>query len=112
MNTTATKTPAIASELMDAWLASVKSVVWSQDQVLNLTGSWVEQSRTMRNDGEKVLEVIVTQAKSNVEEMNRLATESAKSALDYVPGWDILTQADLRRQVADLKTRVDELAAK
>lgn len=108
----ATKTPSITSEMMDAWLASVKSVAWSQDQMLTLSHSWMEQSRTMRNDGEKVLEVIVSQTKQNVEEMNRLANESVKSALEHVPGWDLLTQQDLRRQVADLKTRVDELATK
>lgn len=112
MNATAPKTASITAEMMDAWLASVKSVAWSQDQMMTLSHSWLEQSRTMRNDGEKVLEVIVTQAKTNVEEMNRLATESVKSALEHVPGWDVMTQQDLRRQVAELKTRVDELSAK
>ena len=113
MNTTERTTPATAAgELWSIWLNSAKSMNWSQDQVEVLTSSWAEQAKTMRHDGQKVLEVIVTQAKSNTEEAQRMTESLMKGALQAVPGWDMLTMGDLRRQVEDLTARVEVLEAK
>ena len=109
MTATAEKPP-VTTEMFEAWMASWKAMNWTQDQMEKLAGSWMEQAHTMRHDGEKVLEVLVSQAKTNTEEMQQLAEHGVKSALQFVPGWDVLTQADLRRQVADLQKRVDELS--
>lgn len=112
---TATETPTIpqfANEIFDACLSSAKAMNWSQDQFETLASTWMKQAHTMRHDGEKVLEVLVSQAKSHSEEMMRLADQSFKSATQHVPGWDLLTQSDLRRQVEDLAARVDALAQK
>ena len=113
MNTTTERplTPA-ASDLLTVWLSSAKSMSWSADQMEVLTHSWMEQTKTMRHDGQKVLEVMVTQAKSNADEAQRMAESMVKGAMQAVPGWDILTQSDLRRQVEDLSARVDVLEKK
>lgn len=102
----------LAGEMMDAWMASYKSVNWGQDQVQTLAGSWMEQTRTMRHDAEKVFEVLMAQAKTNVEEMTRLSEAGLQNALHYVPNWDAMTQGDLRRQVEELNKRVGELSAR
>jgi polyhydroxyalkanoate synthesis regulator phasin len=98
-----------ASELWNIWLSSAKTFNWSQDQVEVLTASWTEQAKTMRHDGQKVLEVLVTQAKTNSEEAQRMTESMMKGALQAVPGWDMLTMGDLRRQVEDLTARVEVL---
>lgn len=110
--TTATETrPSLTADMMDAWMASYKTAAWTQDQLEQLTGSWLTQARTMRNDGQKVLEVIVSQAKANADEATRATEGMMQRAMAGVPGWDALTRADLRRQVEDLNARVDQLAA-
>lgn len=106
--TTAEKNAPLASEMLDVWMSTTKTLNWSQDQMQTLTHSWMEQTKTMRHDGEKVLEVMVSQAKSNVEEMSR----NMQSALNAVPAWDALTMGDMRRQMNELAKRMDELSSK
>ena len=95
-----------ATLVMDSWLASAKALNWNQDQLEKLTSTWLGQVHTMRHDGEKVLEVMVGQARTQTDELQ----QAAKSMLGSVPGWDVLTQADLRKQVNELSARVDALA--
>ena len=95
------------ANVFDAWMAGYKALNWNQDQIEKLSSTWLGQAHTMRHDGEKVLEVIVSQAKQNTDEMQKVA----KSMLEAVPGWDVLTQADLRRQVNDMGMRLDALKA-
>ena len=107
--TTATTEPrhTMTAELMDAWLASYKTAAWTQDQLETLAGSWMNQARSMRNDGQKVFEVLVTQAKQNADEMTRTAEGAMHQAMAQVPGWDAVTMNGLRRQVADLNARAE-----
>ncbi|MEB3198560.1 MAG: DUF3294 domain-containing protein [Candidatus Sericytochromatia bacterium] len=110
--TTATETrPSLAAEMLDAWLASYKSAVWSQEQLEQLTAGWISQTRTMRQDGQKVMEILVSQAKGQADEMTRLSEASLQRVMAQVPAWDALTAADLRRQVAELNQRVEALSA-
>lgn len=110
MTTETPNLPNLTGEMLDAFLANAKALNWSQDQLSTLASTWMKQAHTMRHDGEKVLEVLVSQAKSHTEEMTRLAEQTMASATQSVPGWDLLTFGDLRRQVADLSARVDALA--
>jgi polyhydroxyalkanoate synthesis regulator phasin len=109
---TTTERHAPASELWNIWLTSAKTMTWTQDQMEVLTTSWMEQAKTMRHDGQKVLEVLVTQAKSNADEAHRMTESALKSAMTAVPGWDLLTMGDMRRQIEDLNARVEILEAK
>ena len=93
--------------VLEAWMSGYKALNWNQDQIEKLSTTWIDQAHTMRHDGEKVIEVMVNQAKHNAEEMQQVA----KTMLEAVPGWDVLTQADLRRQVADLNARLDAVKA-
>lgn len=109
--TTETPTlPNLTAEFLDACLSSAKALNWSQDQLETLTSTWMKQAHTMRHDGEKVFEVLIAQAKTHSEDMARLAEQSMANATQNVPGWDMLTFGDLRRQVADLSARVDALS--
>jgi BMFP domain-containing protein YqiC len=101
-NATAT-IPNPATVVLDAWMSGYKALNWNQDQLEKLGTTWMSQAHTMRHDGEKVLEVMVGQAKSSADELQA----NAKSMLGSVPGWDVLTQADLRRQVAELSAKLD-----
>ena len=112
MNTTTDRPASAASELWNVWLSSAKTMNWSADQMEILTSSWIEQTKTMRHDGQKVLEVMVTQAKSNCDEAQRMTESMVKGAMQAVPGWDYLTMGDLRRQVEDLAARVEHLEKK
>lgn len=94
--------------MLDTWMNGCKAMNWNQDQLEKLTTTWLDQAHTMRHDGEKVLEVMVGQAKANADEMQK----AAKAMLESVPGWDVLTQADLRRQVSELNARLDAIASK
>lgn len=109
---TAENRQTLTADLMDAWLASYRTGAWTQDQLEQLATSWMTQARTMRNDGQKVFEVLVTQAKQNADEMTRATEGAMNRAMARVPGWDAATMADLRRQVADLGVRVDAAATK
>jgi polyhydroxyalkanoate synthesis regulator phasin len=109
MNTTEQRPVASPAELWNVWLSSAKTMNWTADQMEVLTNSWMEQTKTMRHDGQKVLEVMVTQAKTNTDEATRMAESMVKGAMSAVPGWDVLTMGDLRRQVEDLSARVDAL---
>ena len=109
--TTETPTlPAFTGELLDACLASAKALNWSHDQLEALASTWMEQAHTMRHDGEKVFEALISQAKTQAEEMATLAEEGMASATQLVPGWDLLTGGDLRRQIAELSARLDALS--
>ncbi len=109
--TTETPTlPNVTGEILEAFLSNAKALNWSQDQLETLAATWMKQAHTMRHDGEKVFEVLVSQAKTHSEEMTRLAEQTMASATQNVPGWDLLTFGDLRRQVADLSARVDALS--
>lgn len=115
MNATATATETrtnLAADMLDTWMASYKTATWTQDQLETLAGSWMNQARTMRNDGQKVLEIIVSQTKSNADDAQRATEGAMQRAMAGVPGWDLLTRADLRRQVEDLNARVDALSTK
>lgn len=103
--TTTTMNP--TTTMLDAWMSGYKALNWNQDQLEKLTTTWLGQAHTMRHDGEKVLEVMVGQAKTQADELQK----AAKSMLEAVPGWDVLTQADLRRQVADLAAKMDATKA-
>ena len=94
--------------MFDTWMSGAKALNWNQDQVEKLTTTWLGQVHTMRHDGEKVLEVMVGQAKNHTEQLQT----AAKQMLESVPGWDVLTQQDLRKQVDELNKRVDALSAK
>jgi hypothetical protein len=96
----------------DAWMSGYKALAWNQDQLETLGANWLSQARTMRHDGEKVLEVLVTQTRERTEEMQKSAQALTKSALEHVPAWDLFTQADLRKQVGELSARLDALSAK
>ncbi len=109
MTTETPSLPNLTVEFLDACLSNAKALNWSQDQLEALTSTWMKQAHTMRHDGEKVLEVLISQAKTHSEEMVRLAEQGMASATQHVPGWDLLTLGDLRRQVADLSARVDAL---
>ncbi|HEY9724606.1 MAG TPA: DUF3294 domain-containing protein [Oscillatoriaceae cyanobacterium] len=107
-----TTTQPMTGEFFEAWRSSMKAMTWSQDQLEKLASTWMEQGRTMRHDGEKVLEVLISQAKTNCEEMQQKAEHGFKSSLQAVPGWDLLTQNDLRRQMDELNKKLDGLGAR
>lgn len=100
------------NEFWDACTTATKAMTWGQDQLDTLTETWVKQARTMRHDGQKVAEVICGHAKTTAEEMRQLTEQGVKSTLSQVPGWDALTMQDIRRQISDLHTKVDNLAAR
>ncbi|GEM_PF-5717550 len=104
--------PNLAGELLDATLSGAKALNWSQDQLEALASTWMKQAHTMRHDGEKVFEVLVSQAKTQTEEMMQFADQGFKSATQHVPAWDMFTMGDLRRQVEELSTRLDTLSKK
>lgn len=112
MTTESPTLPNVTGEILDAFMSSAKALNWSQDQLSTLAETWMKQAHTMRHDGEKVLEVLVSQAKVHADEMARLAEQGLASATQAVPGWDWLTLADLRRQVEALSSRVDSLTQK
>jgi hemerythrin len=109
--TTETPTlPNVTGEILEAFLSNAKALNWSQDQLETLAATWMKQAHTMRHDGEKVFEVLVSQAKVHSEEMARLAEQTVANATQHVPGWDLMTVGTLRRQVEDLAARVDSLS--
>jgi polyhydroxyalkanoate synthesis regulator phasin len=111
--TTATEATrhSLASDMMDVWLQSYKTAFWGQEQLEALATGWMSQARTMRHDGQKVLEVMVSQAQQNADEATRVTESMVHKMMAAVPAWDAFTSADLRRQVADLSARVETLSA-
>ncbi|HBN09282.1 MAG TPA: hypothetical protein DD435_11770 [Cyanobacteria bacterium UBA8530] len=109
MNTTAGRTTqaaqAIPREILDAWVSSFKSLDWTFEQMEGLTTNWMKQTKAMRQDGQKVLEALAEQAKSNGDFAGFM-----DQGLKGVPGWDVPTLVDLRRQIDDLSARVDVLS--
>ncbi|MEB3223454.1 MAG: DUF3294 domain-containing protein [Candidatus Sericytochromatia bacterium] len=110
--TTEAPRPSFATDMMDVWLQSYKTAFWGQEQLETLTASWMGQARTMRHDGQKVLEVMVSQAQQHADETSRTAEATVRQMMAAVPAWDALTSADLRRQVAELSAKVDTLSAR
>ncbi len=110
MTTAAPILSTLTGEMLDAALSNAKALNWSQDQLETLAATWMKQAHTMRHDGEKVFEVLVSQAKVHSEEMARLAEQTMASTTQHVPGWDLMTVGALRRQVEDLAARVDSIS--
>ncbi|HEY9765084.1 MAG TPA: hypothetical protein V6C82_01910 [Chroococcales cyanobacterium] len=108
MNTISEHIPqGIPSEILDAWVSSFKSLDWTFEQMEGLSTNWMKQARAMRQDGQKVLETLTGQAENQDEE---LQAHGYKAILKGVPGWDVPTLVDLRRQIDELSVRVDLLS--
>lgn len=87
----------LPAEYFSLMMTPVRAWNWQADQMEALGTAWVQQARTMRHDGLKVLEAMVAQSQGQMEEAVKRSQEMAKS----VPGWDAFTMEGLRRRVEE-----------
>ena len=106
--TTATKKTAettemngLPNEYFSLMMTPVRAWNWQADQVEALGTAWMQQARTMRHDGLKVLEAMVAQSQSQMDEAMKSGQAMAKS----VPGWDAFTMEGLRRRVEEASAK-------
>lgn len=91
---------ALPAEYFSLMMTPVRALNWQLDQMESLSTAWMQQAHSMRHDGLRVLEAMVAQGQSQVEDAMKNSAAMAKS----VPGWDAFTMEGLRR-------RVDEVSA-
>lgn len=80
------KTPALTNDLWEMTRTGLDTMMWGQDQMDALVRSGLDQAKTFRQEGHKVLSTALEQAKASQEDFNRKAEENVRSAMQMVPG--------------------------
>lgn len=91
----------LPAEYFSLMMTPVRAWNWQADQMESLGTAWMQQARTMRHDGLKVLEAMVAQSQGQMEEAMKNSATMAKS----VPGWDAFTMEGLRRRVEEASAK-------
>lgn len=110
--TTTTERPAthdLPTEIYEMWRSSMETLNWSQDQADTMIRATLDQARTLRHDGIKVLDQLALQAKDNTQEMMTMVENNWKSAMEQVPGWDAMTGEGMRKQFDEFAKRFESL---
>lgn len=99
----------LPTEMYEIWRSSMETMNWSQDQADTMFRAYLDQARTLRHDGTKVMDRLAIQAKDNAEELVNLANTNMKAAMDMVPGWDAMTGEGLKKQFDDFAKKLEAL---
>jgi len=92
-------------KLWEISLVTLGSLAWNQEQVENLLRKYLDQKKLARDEGTKLMEELVNQAKTNQQQIQKMIQESVVGAFGNL---DIPTFS----YIDDLSKKVDELSKK
>lgn len=99
----------MAEKFWDMWLVGLGSVSWTQEQLENLMGQYLEQRKTAREENIKIIEELTRQVKSNQLQMQKMMQDAVTAALENVefPTYNLFTQ--MNQKVEELSRKVENL---
>jgi polyhydroxyalkanoate synthesis regulator phasin len=96
-----------SEKFWDIYLSALGSMAWNQEQAENLFRKYLEQNKVARDEGAKLMEEFINQARKNQEQMQKMIQESVIKAFSNV---DIPTFSyidDLAKKVDDLNKKIN-----
>jgi len=96
-------------KLWDMWLVGLGSMSWTQEQVENMVKKYLEQRKITREESVKLIEELMTQAKKNQLQLQKMIGEALNSSLQNVDSPGFKYFEDLNKKVEDLSKKVNDL---
>jgi polyhydroxyalkanoate synthesis regulator phasin len=96
-----------SEKLWDIYLSALGSMAWNQEQAENLFRKYLEQNKVDLDEGAKLMEEFINQARKNQEQRQKMIQESVIKAFSNV---DIPTFSyidDLAKKVDDLNKKIN-----
>lgn len=90
-------------------LVTLGSLAWNQEQVENLIGKYMDQRKLARDEGTKLIEELVTQAKKNQQQIQKMIQDSVISAFGNLDIPTFSYMDDLSKKVDELSKKVENL---
>jgi polyhydroxyalkanoate synthesis regulator phasin len=90
--------------ILDAWVHSVGTLCWAQDQSDTLVRSLMDQGQVAREDGRQLASKMAEQAKANQTELQKFIHNSVALSLESM-------QKAHQAQLAAMQARIDEMGA-
>ena len=96
--------PNPVNSVLDAWVHSVGTLCWAQDQSDTLVRSLMDQGQVAREDGRQLASKMAEQAKANQTELQKFIHNSVALSLESM-------QKAHQAQLAAMQARIDEMGA-
>ena len=90
--------------VLDAWVHSIGTVCWAQDQSETLVRAWMEQGQVARHEGRELAVKMGEQAKANQAELQKFIHNSVALSLESM-------QKAHQAQIEAMQARLDEMTA-
>ena len=90
--------------MLDAWVRSVGTLCWAQDQSESLVRGLMEQGQVAREDGRQLASQMAQQARANQAELQKFIHHSVVLSLEGM-------QKAHQAQIAAMQARIDEMGA-
>jgi polyhydroxyalkanoate synthesis regulator phasin len=88
--------------MLDAWVQSLGTVCWAQDQSETLVRSWMDQGRVARHEAHEIAVKMAEQAKANQGELQKFIHNSVALSLESM-------QKAHQAQLDAMQARLDEM---
>ncbi len=98
--------------MMDGFMKNVEVANFGQELAEKMVESWMSQSKRYREDVKKTAEQMVSQAKTNQENFEKLMNSTWERSVDAVRKAQELQVEEMKKQVNHWNETVDRLAGK
>ncbi len=95
--------------LWEAFLVTMGSMSWTQEQTDNLFRKYLDGNKTAREEGSRLMEEVVSQAKKNQQQIQKMIEEAVVGAFGNldIPTFSYIEE--LSKKVDELSKKVDNL---
>ncbi len=95
--------------LWEAFLVTMGSMSWTQEQSENLFKKYLDQNKTARKEGSLLMEEVVNQARKNQQQIQKMIEEAVVGAFGNldIPTFSYIEE--LSKKVDELSKKVDNL---
>lgn len=96
--------PNPVNTMLDAWVQSVGSLCWAQDQSESLVRGLMEQGQVAREDGRQLASRMAEQAKANQAELQKFIHNTVALSLESM-------QKAHQAQIEAMQAQIDQMSA-
>ncbi|MGE5423131.1 MAG: phasin family protein [Ignavibacteriales bacterium] len=98
-----------SEKMWDMWLVTLGSLSWSQEQIENMARKYLDQRKIARDENNKLVEELMSQAKKNQQQMQKMIQEAVTNAFENmdIPTFNYID--DLTKKVEELTKKVNNL---
>lgn len=88
---------------VDAWIQSIGSLCWAQDQSEQIVRSWMDQGKLARDQGQEISRQLADQTKKNQVELQKFIHNTVALSLETV-------QRNHQNQMAEMAAQVRQMS--